>query len=244
MFGFRTRSWRPFRNVGQLVIGGSLGLYFSPEIGQLILSLWWVIVLSILWALLVGAGFGNVLYRLHGQEIPGLTRSACFFSGAIGGASEMTNLAEREKGRTDLVAAAHSLRVMLIAIVIPFGLKALGFQGNPVLGPVAKDIVPLGLALMFGLALGPGALGPSQSLVFRRFGGLDGFVLEWSHLNGSAHLDDQCVSTLDWYQFGRSVFWGLHQIRPQVDVERRHWDDEFDWCVLFICAWHLQTLRH
>jgi membrane AbrB-like protein len=65
----------------------------------------------------------------------------------------MTNLAEREKGRTDLVAAAHSLRVMLIAIVIPFGLKALGFQGNPVLGPVAKDIVPLGLALMFGLAL-------------------------------------------------------------------------------------------
>ncbi len=153
MFGFRTKSWRAFRNIGQLVIGCSLGLYFSPEIGQLIISLWWVILVSILWALLVGAGFGNILYRLHGQDIPGLTRSACFFSGAIGGASEMTNLAERENGRTDLVAAAHSLRVMLIAIVIPFGLKALGFQGNPVLGPVAKDIVPLGLMLMFGLAL-------------------------------------------------------------------------------------------
>ena len=151
--GFPTQSWRPFRNIGQLVIGCSLGLYFSPEIGHLIVSLWWVIVLGILWALLVGAGFGNVLYRLHGSEIPGLTRSACFFSGAIGGASEMTNLAEREKGRTDLVAAAHSLRVMLIAIVIPFGLKALGFQGNPVLGPVAKDIVPWGLAVLFLLSI-------------------------------------------------------------------------------------------
>ena len=151
--GYPTKSWRPFRNIGQLVIGCSLGLYFSPEIGQLIISLWWVIVVGILWALFVGAGFGNILYRLHGNEIPGLTRSACFFSGAIGGASEMTNLAEREKGRTDLVAAAHSLRVMLIAIVIPFGLKALGFQGNPVVGPVAKDIIPLGLVLMFALSM-------------------------------------------------------------------------------------------
>ncbi len=153
IFGFRTKSWRPFRNVGQLVIGSSLGLYFSPEIGQLIVSLWWVIVISILWALLVGAGFGNILYRLHDKDIPGLTRSACFFSGAIGGASEMTNLAAREKGRTDLVVAAHSLRVMLIAIVIPFGLKALGFQGNPVLSPVAKEIVPMGMVLLYGLAL-------------------------------------------------------------------------------------------
>jgi uncharacterized protein len=143
--GVPTRSWVPLRNTGQFVIAMALGLYFNPQIGAEILQLWWVILLSIVWALSIGAAFGVVLYRAHRHHIPDLTLSTCFFSGAIGGASEMTLLAEKEHGRTDLVAAAHSLRVLVIAIVIPFTLKSLGFQ-RPALWVLAKDVSLLGLA--------------------------------------------------------------------------------------------------
>jgi membrane AbrB-like protein len=144
MSGLPTRSWKPLRNAGQFVIGMALGLYFNAQIGAEILQLWWVILLSIAWALAVGAAFGVVLYKTHRHHIPDLTLSTCFFSGAIGGASEMTLLAEKEHGRTDLVAAAHSLRVLVIAIVIPFTLKSLGYQ-RPALVTLAKDVSALGL---------------------------------------------------------------------------------------------------
>jgi hypothetical protein len=151
MAGMPTRSWKPLRNTGQFVIAMALGLYFNPQIGAEILQLWWVILLSIVWALSIGAVFGVVLYRAHRHHIPDLTLSTCFFSGAIGGASEMTLLAEKEHGRTDLVAAAHSLRVLVIAIVIPFTLKSLGYQ-RPALITLAKDVSIPGLLELAALS--------------------------------------------------------------------------------------------
>ena len=144
MTGLPTRSWKPLRNGGQFVIGMALGLYFNAQIGAEILQLWWIILLSIAWALALGAAFGVALYQTHRHHIADLTLATCFFSGAIGGASEMTLLAEREHGRTDLVAAAHSLRVLVIAVVIPFALKTMGFQGQALV-TVAKDIDVSGL---------------------------------------------------------------------------------------------------
>jgi len=130
IMGFRTRSYVPFRNFGQWIIGMALGLYFSPDNAHVIAHMWWVIVLSVVWALFIGALFGAFLFALNRHSIPGLTLGTCVFSSAIGGASEMTLLAEREQVRTDLVASAHSMRVMVIALVIPFTLKGLGIQGS------------------------------------------------------------------------------------------------------------------
>jgi uncharacterized membrane protein AbrB (regulator of aidB expression) len=44
---------------------------------------------------------------------------------SIGGASEMTLLAEREGARTDLVAAAHSLRLLIVTLSVPFAITFL-----------------------------------------------------------------------------------------------------------------------
>ena len=52
----------------------------------------------------------------RGWVAPGEQRATTYFAGAIGGASEMTLLAEREGGRTDLVAAAHSLRLLIVTL--------------------------------------------------------------------------------------------------------------------------------
>ena len=54
---------------------------------------------------------------------PAERRATTYFAGAIGGASEMTLLAERAGARTDLVAAAHSVRMAVVVLSIPFAMQ-------------------------------------------------------------------------------------------------------------------------
>lgn len=137
LVGWPTRSAGVLRNAGQWTIGTALGLYFTPQVGALVLSLWWAIALGIVWALALGYGFGAWLHRRHAPQLlhggdadagagphsAQAVRATSYFAGAIGGASEMTMLAERAGARTDLVAAAHSLRLLLVVILLPFGMQ-------------------------------------------------------------------------------------------------------------------------
>ena len=161
MAGAPTESWGPLRNGGQWAIGAALGLYFTPEVSALVGSLWWAIILGIAWALLLGWGFGAWLYRLHAPRMHGvpapMLRSTSYFAGAIGAASEMTLLSERENARTDLVAASHSLRLLIVTITIPFALQWSGLQGLDILIPTVRDVSWPGLALL-ALLTGAGAL--------------------------------------------------------------------------------------
>jgi len=125
--GVPTRSSGYLRNVGQWVIACALGLYFTADVGQLVLSLWWAILLGIAWALAMGYGFGVWLHWRNAPNMPELSakhmRATSYFAGAIGGASEMTLMAERHYARTDLVAASHSLRLVLVVVCLPFGMQ-------------------------------------------------------------------------------------------------------------------------
>ncbi len=125
MSGLPTSSSGWLRNAGQWVIGVALGLYFTPQVSALVVSLWWAIVLAIAWALALGALFGGWLQRQHAADFahlsPRALRATTYFSSAIGGASEMTLLSERHGARTDLVAAAHSVRLLCVVIAVPFG---------------------------------------------------------------------------------------------------------------------------
>ena len=76
-----------------------------------------------------------------------------YFAGAIGGASEMTLLAERVQARTDLVAAAHSLRVLIVTVLIPFAMQWSGQHGIDLTPPGARQVHAAGLV---GLALSTG----------------------------------------------------------------------------------------
>lgn len=132
VLGAPTQSWTPLRNVAQWAIGGALGLYFTPQVSALVLKLWWAILLAIAWALLLGWGFGRCLQRVVRGRLPGSEaeqRTTTYFAGAIGGASEMTLLAERAGARTDLVAAAHSLRLLVVTILLPVGMTWSGMHG-------------------------------------------------------------------------------------------------------------------
>lgn len=159
--GAPTRSWGPLRNAEQWTIGTALGLYFTAEVTALVLGLWWAIVLGIAWALGLGVLFGRWLHRVNARNFPGVPdavmRSTTYFAGAIGGASEMTLLAERVHARTDLVAASHSMRLVIVTLLIPFAMQFSGLQALDILPPSIRAVNAMGL---LGLALltGAGAL--------------------------------------------------------------------------------------
>lgn len=154
-----TASWTPLRNAGQATIGVALGLYFTPQVTALVLSLWWAIGLGIVWALGLGALFSAWLQRLHAHRLQGLNRATTWFAGAIGAASEMTLLAERAGGRTDLVAAAHSMRLLIVTVLIPFGMQFSGLHGLDLLTMGAAREVHWDRLLWLGLAAAAGAWG-------------------------------------------------------------------------------------
>jgi hypothetical protein len=134
------------RSVGQWVIGVSLGLYFTaPVVGVLAEHL-----VSVVGGLLFAIGlafYGTYLLR----RFANVDVKTAWFSSAIGGAAEMTNLAERYGVRPDLVASAHSMRMITVVVLVPFTLQWLGISGIDPLVVGAKQISYIGLAQLFGL---------------------------------------------------------------------------------------------
>ncbi len=151
MAGAPTQSSTRLRNGAQWVIGTALGLYFTPQVLELVVRLWWAVALALIWALALGWGFGIWLDRVLARQMPGdpaQRRATSYFAGAIGGASEMTLLAERAGGRTDLVAAAHSMRLLVVTIGIPFAFQFGGLHGLDPSLPGPRTVVLAGLAML------------------------------------------------------------------------------------------------
>lgn len=158
MAGSPAASHKVFRNGGQWVIGVSLGLYFTPDMLHMIAMNLPFIMAGMLFALALGA-FGAFMLRSWG----GADFRTAWFAAAIGGASEMTSLAERHHARTDLVASAHSLRMLMVVVLIPFAFRALDIHGQaPLIAEVARSVDGGGMLVLLALT---GAMG----LLFQHF---------------------------------------------------------------------------
>ncbi len=160
MLGAPVQALPTLRDAGQLVIGVALGLYFTPDVLRTIGTLAPALLAGIVWALLLGLVFYRLLCAASHADTPG-DHATAFFSAAIGGASEMVVLGEQHGGQIDRIAAAHSLRVLLVVLVIPIGLQWAGLRGI--------DLTPPGPAhFHFGGLLGLGVLGLAGALLLRR----------------------------------------------------------------------------
>jgi membrane AbrB-like protein len=157
IFGVKTLSSDLLRNGGQWVIGSALGLYFTPQVSTLVASLWWLVILSIAWSLAIGYCYGLWLYWHNKSRFPTLDRTTAYFSSLVGGAAEMAVLAEREHARVDLVVSSHTLRVLIVAITIPFALKWLGWQGLDI-APTQNHQFDMTGIITLALLTGLGAL--------------------------------------------------------------------------------------
>jgi membrane AbrB-like protein len=150
------------REVGQWIIGVALGLYFSPDVVREIVRLAPWVALAVVFALALG-WLGSWLLTM----IAATDRPTSFFGMAIGGASEMAVLAERHGGQVERVAAAHSLRIMLVVLIVPLLLNAFDIHGLDPYVPSARAFAWPGFALLVAVtgaaALALGRIGAPNS---------------------------------------------------------------------------------
>ena len=135
------------RSIGQWMIGIAIGLYFTPlAVSELKHDIPFILLACLMSTILLAFGTWMLWRFFH---IP--LRTA-FFASALGGASEMTVLAERHNQRADLVAAAHSLRLLLILLVIPLLFKIWGEPGNLDLSKHAIPVSAQGICILLGIS--------------------------------------------------------------------------------------------
>ncbi len=153
LFDLRLGLPMPMRSAGQWAIGTAVGLYFSADVLRQLVSLWPWLLLAVLFALAISGAGGRLLSRLTGVD-----DATGFFSIAIGGAVEMTNQAERSQARVDRVAAAQSLRVMLVVVGLPYLFQLSGAHGSDPYQTAALAVQPARLALMLAATIPAGLL--------------------------------------------------------------------------------------
>jgi membrane AbrB-like protein len=147
MLGARLAAPVQAREAGQWAIGTALGLYFSaPVLAVLARNAVWI-ALAVGMAICLGMAAGALLRRLSGCD-----DATAFFAMAVGGASEMAVQAERHGAVVERVAAAHSLRIMMVVGSIPFAVRWLAGHGwgagLDAFAPLAGAVDAGGLALL------------------------------------------------------------------------------------------------
>jgi uncharacterized protein len=153
------------RQAGQWIIGVALGLYFSPDVVREVVRLGPWVALAVAFALALGVLGSWLLGKMVATDAP-----TAFFGMAIGGASEMAVLAERHGGQVERVAAAHSLRIMLVVLIVPLLLNAFDIHGLDPYVPVAREFSWGGFVLLAAVTGG-------AAWAMRRLGSPNGWMI-------------------------------------------------------------------
>ncbi len=153
MLGVRIGAPPAAREAGQWAIGVALGLYFSPDVVREIARLAPWVFAAVIFAIVLGWVGCALLSLATGADAP-----TAFFAMAIGGASEMAAQAEQHGGQVDRVAAAHSLRIMLVVLVVPFVCAALELHGRDPYAPLARNFSWTGFAVLCAVTAGAAAV--------------------------------------------------------------------------------------
>jgi len=153
MSGLHLHAPRGGRQLGQLIIGTALGLYFTPQVAHQVLGTWPVLIAAALLAMALGGICGLFLARFTDTD-----RTTAFFASVPGGAVEMAILAERFGAKVDRIALAQSLRIMMVVVIIPFALTFLGAHGADAYDQVSVPANAIGLLQLLVLGLLGGSL--------------------------------------------------------------------------------------
>ncbi len=145
--GARLRSIPAGRQIGQLIIGTSLGLYFTPAVAHQVASYWPLLIFAALFAIVVAWGCAWFLASVTDTD-----RTTAFFASVPGGAAEMAVLGERFGARVDRIALAQSLRILAVVILVPFALTYSGVHGTDAYSPAPVPLDWTRLAFLFGIA--------------------------------------------------------------------------------------------
>jgi uncharacterized protein len=137
------------RQAGQWIIGTALGLYFTPSVVAGLGGIAGLLLVGALFAIALGYASGFLLARLAGTD-----RTTAIFASVPGGAAEMAVLGERFGARVDQVAAAQSVRILMVVVIVPSLFAVFRLHGADPFITGATDVRwPVLLALLSGTAL-------------------------------------------------------------------------------------------
>jgi membrane AbrB-like protein len=134
------------RDAGMVVVGATLGLYFTAPVVHEIAQYWpWLVALGF-----AAIGFGTlsafVLARLARVD-----RATAFFGSMPGGAADMALMGERHGASPDRVALSHSIRLLFVVTLFPIGITLAGFSATEEYRPVLVAFDAAGLAALLSL---------------------------------------------------------------------------------------------
>jgi len=138
--GVRMHSPPYARQIGQVILGSAVSLYFTPPVVKALAANFPAIIAATIAVFLVGIVGALTLSRASGVD-----RKSTFFASIPGGAMAMAVLADRYGAQIAPVAVAHSLRVSIVVILIPF---ALTYSGIPLEVAAYRPDVPLDLSVL------------------------------------------------------------------------------------------------
>jgi membrane AbrB-like protein len=141
------------RQIGQWIIGTALGLYFTPHVVREVVGWWWLLAAGAVFAIVIGYAAGVALAALAGID-----RTTGIFASVPGGAAEMSVLGERFGARVDRVAAAQSLRILIVVIVVPAVYALIGVHGADPYVPGSTAFSPKGFAILLLATAAGGAI--------------------------------------------------------------------------------------
>ena len=153
MAGARLEPLPGGREAGMVVIGVSLGLYFTAPVVHEVARYWpWFVTLGF-----AAIGFGTasafVLTRLSGVD-----RATAYFGSMPGGAAEMVVMGERFGAAAHRVAIAHSVRMLLVVTLFPIGITLAGFSASDEYVPVVIPFDAPKLSILLAIAVAAGWL--------------------------------------------------------------------------------------
>lgn len=141
----------PLRMFGQLIIGAAMGLYLAPEAVARIVDSIIPIGLSAALTVLVAFLLGWLQARL--LRLDGAT---AIYSSVPGGPVDMALLAQHHGGDPARTALAQTMRIVLIVVLFPQVLLALGAVNAPHdVDPIAiGELAPLAVVLLLCIGAG------------------------------------------------------------------------------------------
>ena len=136
---------------GQWIIGTALGLYFTPSVIRLVGDVWYLPVAGAAAAIVVGYASAAVLAKVGALDL-----TTSFFASVPGGATEMSTLGERHGARVDLVAAAQSMRILLVVAIVPAAFTLTGQRGSDAYAMATTAFDATGFAIVMAATLAGG----------------------------------------------------------------------------------------
>jgi uncharacterized protein len=163
--GVRMSCLRGGRQLGQILIGTVIGLYFTPKMAVLVAGqLPWMLLVALVTILL--GGFGAWVHH----RLSGLDTATAFFGSVPGGMAEMMNLGDRFGAEPVALTLSQTIRVTIVVMLIPAALTYFGEHGSDIFVPAASIVDWHYVPLLLGGAI-------LVSMTLSRLGVTNGWML-------------------------------------------------------------------